>query len=97
MGLNVSLVRDGKYESIFRLVEKLIKTRMKNPTSENQMSLFSTPREQGAREWSTFNVIKHDRVGAFRVLTPRKHETPRYPNILHISRLPRRLTPKFSS
>jgi len=56
------------------------------------MPLFSAPQEQGHRGWSTFNVVKHDIVGAFRVLTPRKHETPRYVNILHISRQPRRMT-----
>lgn len=60
------------------------------------MPLFSTPREQGSREWSTFNVMQHDRVGMFRVLTPRKHETPRYTNIVHINRYPRHITPTFA-
>ncbi|OGG51493.1 hypothetical protein A3C18_03115 [Candidatus Kaiserbacteria bacterium RIFCSPHIGHO2_02_FULL_54_11b] len=69
---------------------------MKNAASENQMPLFSTPREQGHREWSTFNVVKHDQAGMFRVLTPRKHETPRYPNIVHINRYPRHITPTFA-
>jgi len=61
------------------------------------MHLFSAPREHGSREWSTFDVVRGDHAGAYQVLTPRKHETPRYPNILHITRLPRHLTPKFSS
>jgi len=69
---------------------------MKNATSENQMTLFSEPCEQGHQEWSTFNVVRHDHAGMFRVLSPRKHETPRYPNVVHISRLPRRLTPTFA-
>ena len=69
---------------------------MKNAASENQMPLFSAPREQGHREWSTFNVVKHDQAGMFRVLTPRKHETPRYPNIVHINRYPRHLTVRLA-
>jgi len=69
---------------------------MKNVATGSQMPLFSEPREQGHREWSTFNVVRHDRVGAFRVLTPRKNTTPRYPNVLHISRQPRRITPIFA-
>ncbi|MDO8514495.1 MAG: hypothetical protein Q7S50_03045 [bacterium] len=74
---------------------------MKNQASENQMPLFSTPSERGSREWSTFNVVRYDQAGAYRVLTPRKHETPRYTNILHINRLPaqtgypRHITPTF--
>ncbi|OGG52445.1 hypothetical protein A3H16_03640 [Candidatus Kaiserbacteria bacterium RIFCSPLOWO2_12_FULL_53_8] len=64
---------------------------MKNPISQNQMYLFASPREQGAREWNTFNAVRHDHAGAFRVLTPRKAEAPRYPNIVHISRYPRHI------
>jgi hypothetical protein len=64
---------------------------MKNPITETQMSMFSTPREKGSREWSAFNsAVKHDHAGAYRVATPRKQETPRYPNIIPITRLPRR-------
>jgi len=69
---------------------------MKNAATGSQMPLFSEPREQGHREWSMFNVVRHDPVGAFRVLTPRKNTTPRYPNVLHISRQPRRITPIFA-
>ena len=65
---------------------------MKNSSSESQMPLFSAPQEQGHREWNAFNAVKHDIVGAFRVLTPRRPETPRYANILHINRYPRRIT-----
>jgi len=60
------------------------------------MPLFSEPKEGGHREWSTFNVVRHDHTGMFRVLSPRKNTTPRYPNILHISRQPRRITPIFA-
>ena len=60
------------------------------------MPLFSAPKEEGHREWSTFNVVRHDHAGMFRVLSPRKNTTPRYPNILHISRQPRRITPIFA-
>lgn len=60
------------------------------------MSLFATRSSKGSREWRAFNTIRGDRAGAYRVATPRKHEVPRYPNILHISRQPRHLTPKFA-
>jgi hypothetical protein len=69
---------------------------MKNPAAENQMSLFAAPREKGAHEWSTFRTIKHDHAGAFRVLTPCIREVPRYPNIVHIRRYPRRLIPRHA-
>jgi len=60
------------------------------------MHLFAAPQEKGRREWQAFNAVRHDITGAFRVVTPRKHETPRYPNVVHISRQPRHLTPKFA-
>lgn len=64
--------------------------------TESQMPLFSAPQEQGHREWSTFNAVRHDLAGAFRVLTPRKHEVPRYPNTVHITRYPRRIALRFA-
>ncbi len=65
---------------------------MENINGQNQMSLFSSPQEKGRSEWGTFNAVRNDTVGAYRVATPRKHETPRYPNTVHISRYPRHLT-----
>ena len=54
------------------------------------------PRAKGMREWSTFNIVRHDTIEMFPVATPRARSTISYPNIVHISRQPRRLTPKFS-
>ncbi len=52
--------------------------------------------EKGSRECSAFNTIRGDRIEMFPVTSPRSRTTPQYPNLVHISRLPRRLTPKFS-
>jgi hypothetical protein len=68
---------------------------MKNQIDSTQMPLFASPREMGRSEWKIFNTIAGDYVGMFRVATPRKHSTPRYPNIVHINRYPRHLTPRF--
>lgn len=67
---------------------------MKNPVNNNTMSLFSTPREQGAREWSTFNAIRGDRVGMFRVAQPKKTRGPHRPGFIRIFPKPRRFTPQ---
>jgi len=54
------------------------------------------PGAKGSREWSTFNTVRHDRIEMFPVAAPQSRATLRYPNTVHISRQPRRLTPKFS-
>lgn len=61
-----------------------------------QLSLFTAPREKGSREWSVFDSVAHDQAGAYPTSSPRKRETPRYPNILHINRYPRHITPTFA-
>lgn len=43
---------------------------------KNQLSLFSASREKGSAEWATFDGIREDRVGIFRVKQP--DHTPRY-------------------
>ncbi len=57
---------------------------------------FAVRGEKGSREWSAFNMVRDDRIEMFPVATPQNRATLRYPNLVHISRLPRRLTPKFS-
>gem|GEM_PF-2137679 len=69
---------------------------IKDIIAEKQMSLFAKRAEKGSREWSAFNAVHGDTIGMFRVATPRKAETPRYPNIIHINRYPRRLTLKVA-
>ena len=44
------------------------------------MPLFSEPREQGHREWSMFNVVRHDPVGGVRVPTPPTNTHPPLPH-----------------
>ena len=63
-----------------------------------QLSLFAAPpeREKGSREWELFSPVAHDHADAYRVITPRRHEEPRYPNIVHITRYPRHLTPRIA-
>ena len=34
--------------------------------------MFGTPEEKGSREWSTFNAVRGDSVGAYRVTLPRR-------------------------
>ena len=61
-----------------------------------QLSLFATTSEKGSREWKMFDPVAHDRTSGYQVTTPRKSETPRYPNVLHINRYPRQITPTFA-
>lgn len=61
-----------------------------------QLSLFAATQEKGSREWSLFDPVRHDRADSYPVSTPRKVNTPRYPNVVPIHRYPRHLTPKFS-
>ncbi len=59
------------------------------------MSLF-TNHEKGSREWSAFNSVRDDRAGAYRVLTPKQAQWPRYDNSVPTHRYPRRLTLKVT-
>ena len=69
---------------------------IKNILQARAATLFSNRTEKGSREWSAFNAVRDDRVEMFPVSTPRMRETPRYTNVVHISRYPRHLTPKLS-
>jgi hypothetical protein len=56
---------------------------MKNPIHPHRtLSLFDfrAPREKGSREWSTFSAVREDRLGAYRVATPRKPLVVRGPS-----------------
>ncbi len=74
---------------------------IKNILEVRRTTLFAArgeaSREKGSREWSTFNIVQGDRIEMFPVATPQNRATLRYPNTVHISRLPRRLTPKFGN
>ena len=71
---------------------------IKDILSARSASLFAgRQQEKGSREWSAFNAVRDDRIEMFPVATPRLRETPRYTNVVHISRYPRHLTPKFSN
>jgi len=64
-------------------------------SARKEALLAARPQEKGSREWSAFNAVRDDRLEMFPVASPRLRETPRYTNVVHISRQPRRLTPKF--
>lgn len=66
---------------------------IKEILAERQASLFGDPQEKGSGEWHTFNVVRNDTVGAYRVKTPHIAQEPRYPNTVRINRhlRPRRL------
>jgi len=69
---------------------------IKDILSARSETLFAArPQEKGSREWSAFNSIREDRIEMFPVATPRMRETPRYTNVVHISREPRHLQPRF--
>jgi hypothetical protein len=51
-----------------------------------QMQLFTASTEKGSGEWSTFDAVREDIAGSFRVLTPRREEEPRYSNVVRIRR-----------
>ena len=55
--------------------------------SHRTISLFDVhaPREKGSREWSAFSAVREDRVGAYRVATPRRPLVVRGPS--HILRI----------
>src|SRR3989338_1098558 len=59
---------------------------MKHPINNKQVQLFVGPREHGHREWSTFNAVRGDSAGMYRVHTPQIAQSPRYPNAVHIRR-----------
>jgi hypothetical protein len=69
---------------------------IKDILAERKIVLFATRGGKGSSEWSAFNSIKGDQIEMFPVSAPRSRATPRYANVLHISREPRHLTPKFS-
>lgn len=60
-----------------------------------QISLFSEPHEKGSAEWQTFNAVRSDRPGMYRVETPVKQQ-PRYGTVVPIRRYktPHHLFPK---
>jgi len=65
-----------------------VKADMKHPMHQHRtLSLFDAhaPREKGSREWSAFSAVREDRVGAYRVATPRKPLVVRGPS--HILRI----------
>jgi len=43
---------------------------IKETLAERQASLFGAPEEKGSREWSTFNVVRGDSAGGYRVAIP---------------------------
>ena len=45
---------------------------IKEILAERQSSLFGAPEEKGSREWSTFNVVRADTAGGYRVALPRR-------------------------
>jgi hypothetical protein len=51
----------------------------------NQISLFAAPREKGSSEWSAFDAVREDKVGAFRVKIPEVKQN-RYSNVTVIKR-----------
>ncbi len=69
---------------------------IKNILEARKATLFAARGEKGSREWSAFNSVRGDSVEMFPVAAPRSRETPRYPNLVHISREPRHLTPRFA-
>jgi hypothetical protein len=69
---------------------------IKNILEARKATLFAVRGEKGSREWSAFNSVRGDRIEMFPVATPQARTTPRYANIVHISREPRHLTPRFS-
>ncbi len=42
--------------------------------------------EKGRAEWHAFESVRHDKVSAYDVVSPRSTYEPRYVNIVHINR-----------
>ena len=53
-------------------ISEFLIPRMRRMERERQLTLFSAPRENGMREWRTFDTVEGDSVNAYRVRTPRK-------------------------
>jgi hypothetical protein len=45
---------------------------IKEILAERQASLFAEVPEKGSSEWSSFNIVREDTVGAYRVRVPQK-------------------------
>ncbi|MBI2613146.1 hypothetical protein HYW59_05100 [Candidatus Kaiserbacteria bacterium] len=58
---------------------------IKEILSEKHASLFGKPEEKGSGEWNTFNIIRDDRVDAYRVAKPRRPIVLREPH--HVLRI----------
>lgn len=43
-----------------------------NSLQVGQMHLFARAEEKGSGEWSTFNAVREDSIGAYRVRVPQK-------------------------
>jgi hypothetical protein len=70
---------------------------IKDILAERKSTLFAPQGAKGSSEWSAFNSVREDRIEMFPVASARERTTPRYTNVVHISRYPRRLTPKFGN
>jgi hypothetical protein len=58
---------------------------IKEILAERQATLFAGPEEKGSREWSTFNVVRGDTIGAYRVTLPHRPVVVREPH--HVLRI----------
>lgn len=67
---------------------------MKNPLNHNTMRSFTSPREHGAREWSTFNAVRGDKTETYPVSAPQKPREPRSPGIIKIIPSHGKFTPR---
>ena len=45
---------------------------VKEMLAERQVTLFGKPEEKGSSEWGTFNTVRGDSIGAYRVALPRR-------------------------
>ena len=52
----------------------------------NQLNLFAQTYEKGSNEWTLGRAVREDRPGMYRVVSPRKPETPRYGTVVPIRR-----------
>ena len=58
---------------------------IKDILGDRHTSLFSAPAEKGASEWNTFEAVKHDSAGAYRVSMPKQAIVVREPH--HVLRI----------
>lgn len=52
-----------------------------------QVSLFAAPREKGSSEWDTFNAVRDDSRGFYKVRVPKKVVVVRETGPAHILRI----------